>query len=221
MSSDKLDSTSREDARAPPRRDETEGRGQGTGTWLEKEVSDTLEEWGYRTEPGEHLLGLEVDVVGQREQLQNEPEDFIVAECKDWNSTYIGEDVIIRLCLVAFTGRAMPLLVHTTKLTDRAWNLAQLFDVRLLSYEELRHYDGLPPLTVRRPAYLKRRHRNDTKITNLRSYPPTILWRRGLQGIEAPVFQGAGSGPCYVTDRDGHNDYVYSYETDFDYSTRP
>lgn len=75
MSSDEPDATNRKGARAPPHRGETEGRGQGTGMWLE--------EWGYRTELCEHLLGLEVDVIGQREQLQNEPEDFIVAECKD------------------------------------------------------------------------------------------------------------------------------------------
>lgn len=95
----------------------------------------------------------------------------------------------------------MPLLVYTTKLTNRAWNLAQLFDVRLLTIAELRHYDGLPPLTEHRPPYLKCRHRDDTRITDLRSPLPLLLRRRGLTEIEAPVFQGTPSGPCYVTDR--------------------
>ncbi len=44
----------------------------------------------------------------------------------------------------------MPVLCHTSRLTDRAWRLAQAYDVRLLSLEDLEG-DHLPPLT-RKPS---------------------------------------------------------------------
>ena len=64
------------------------------GRWLEREVAETLEEWGYRTARNEHLWGLETDVIARRKTLQNDPDDFIVVECKDWQTTLVGRDPV-------------------------------------------------------------------------------------------------------------------------------
>lgn len=212
MTNENQDTGDKEEDEEAPSRAEAEGRGQGNGTWLEQRVAKTLEEWGYRTKTGESLLGLEADVIARREEIDNEPEDFLVVECKDWATRLIGEEVIIRLCLVAFLGRAMPVLCHTTHLTDRAWHLAQLLDVRLITREQLSQYDDLPPLTTHRPPYFQGGHRKNSRIEHLRDNPPVLLTRTGSFEQEAPVFSGPAKGPCYVTDRTGHEEYVSGYK---------
>lgn len=197
-----------------------DGRGKGEGSWLENKLADTLSDWGYRTSQGEHLFGLEVDVLGRREEMNDEPTDFIVAECKDWSSHLIPEEVIIRLCLTAYIARAMPVLCHTTKLTSRAWDLAQKLDVRLLSVNQLDSYDGLPPLTYDRPPLSHKPHASDLWIDVIRSSLPVFVTRKGLSDVEAAAFYSGGDGPCYVTDREGHQEYVYGVSSDFDFSTK-
>lgn len=200
-------------------REEMDGRSRGDGSWLENKLAETLSEWGYRTIQGESLLGLEVDVLARKEEMCDEPEDFIVAECKDWSSRRITEDVVIRLCLTAYVARAMPVLCHTTKLTTRAWKLAQKFDVRILSVDQLDSYDDMPPLTYHRPPLDREPHCMASHIDSLRSHLPFIITRWGLSDVEAAAFSGGRKGPYYVTDREGHRDYVQSHLSDFDFST--
>jgi len=188
---------------------------QGNGRWLEEKLVDALDRWGYNTVTRERLLGLETDVIGAKKQFENVPEDYIVAECKNWWTTPIGENVIIRLCLQAFVARAMPVLCHTSHLTERAWKLAQIYDVRLLTLDELSK-DSLPPLTDRRPPSGTYSHRREMLISDYRSYPPKILWR-GCTDLEGPPYTGPAEGPCYVADRTGHNDYVSAIESDYDF----
>jgi len=45
----------------------------------------------------------------------------------------------------------MPVLCHTSYLSDRAWRLAQAYDVLLLRSEDFEH-DELPALTIQRPS---------------------------------------------------------------------
>lgn len=200
-------------------REEMDGRGQGKGSWLENKLADTLEQWGYRTRRGESLYGMEVDVLGRREDMRDEPTDYVVAECKDWSLNLIPEEVVIRLCLTAYISGAMPILCHTTKLNDRAWELAQRLDVRLLTVDQLESYDDLPPLTYYRPALNREPHRVGSDIQCLRSHLPPIITRRGLSDVDKAAFFNGGNGPCYVIDREGHQDYVKSLTSDFDFST--
>jgi len=198
-----------------PPRDTTSGRGQGQGAWLEIQLKQTLNDWGYAAARREPIVALTADVVACRRDGHNEPSDYLVAECKDWQSRSIDESVIIRLCLLAFLGRAMPVLCHTSRLTDRAWRLAQAFDVRLLTLEDLDR-DKLPPLTRKRPPKAADIHRDSIFPESLREKPPFILHRLPYDSpdidIEAPVFSASKQGPCYVPDRTGHEKYTY---TDF------
>ncbi len=204
-----------------PPRETTPGRGQGQGRWLEEHAAKTLEEWGYRTETRVELLALEADVVARRKELQNEPEDFLVIQCKDWENQPIGKRAIIRLCLLAFIGRAMPVLCHTSRLTQQAWELAQAYDVRLLNVNDLQ-YDQLPPLTEYRPPTGTKPHRREQLASEYRSVLPVVLRynRRSDADIEAPVFRDPNAPPCYVTDRTGHKEYVSAYKVDYTFHDR-
>ncbi|TYT61771.1 hypothetical protein [Natrialba swarupiae] len=108
-------------------------------------------------------------------------------------------------------GRAMPVLCHTSRLTDRAWRLAQAYDVRLLSLEDLEG-DHLPPLTRKPPPKDAQAHRQSVPPGALRETPPIPLQR--LQddppkmNLEGPVYPGAETAPCYVADRTGHEKYT-------------
>jgi hypothetical protein len=126
-----------------PPREYTEGRGNGDGRWLEYQLSNALIRWGYHTDMRENVYCVEIDVVASRRKKQNDPTDWIVAECKDWESRPITPDVIFRLCMLAYTCRAMPLLCHTTHLTERAMEIARTWEVRVLKLEDL--YRGSLP----------------------------------------------------------------------------
>lgn len=120
-----------------PPRGETAGRQNGDGRWLEHQLRNSLQRWGYRTQLREKIHGLEIDVIARREPKQDDPTDWIVAQCKDWESRPITPDVIFRLCMLAFTCKAMPVLCHTTRLTDRAKEIANKWEVRVLKLEDL------------------------------------------------------------------------------------
>lgn len=96
------------------------GRGQGNGEWLEQQLAEALEAWGYITERREDIIALQADIIARREEFRDCPDDCIVAECKDWSTRRIDEQTIIRLCLLAFSARAMPVLCHMLYLSDRA-----------------------------------------------------------------------------------------------------
>lgn len=197
------------DDHTDPDRDTTPGRGQGNGQWLEKRLAETLESWGYITKRREDIIALEADVTARRKEFCDRPDDFVVAECKDWHTNIIKERHIIRLCLLAFSARAMPVLCHTTQLTERAWKLAQAYDVRLLTLEDLEG-DELPPLTWCRPPREATRHRQPKHPEEFRAVgpmPATFL-RFGVEKLcEAPIYGGSHTSPCYVVDRTGHEDY--------------
>lgn len=204
-----------------PPRETTPGRGQGQGTWLEEHVAETLEEWGYHTETRVELLALEADVVASRKHRQDDPDDFLVIQCKDWKQQPVGKAVIIRLCLLAFVARAMPVLCHTSRLTQQAWELAQAFDVRLLNINDLQ-YDQLPPLTNYRPPSGTNPHRQRHRASDFRSSLPAVLWgcRRPDADLEGPVFENPNDPPCYVSDRTGHTEYVSAHEVDYTFHER-
>jgi len=209
--------TNTEQSTNPPR-ETTPGRGPGRGEWLEDRVATALEEWGYRTTTRTQLLALTADVAAHREEPQDDPSDFLVVECKDWATKPVGKQTIIRLCLLAFIARAMPVLCHTTHLTDRAWELAQAYDVRLLTLDDLDN-DQLPPLTTRRPPIGITPHRQETLPRDIRSRLPLLLCRAPAceYDLEGPVFGHPNAPPCYVPDRTGHDEYVRAYDSDYEF----
>jgi hypothetical protein len=213
----RTDATSSEQPTDPPR-ETTSGRGPGHGEWLEDRVATTLEEWGFRTTTRTQLLALTADVAARREDPHDDPSDFLVIECKDWSTRPVGEQTIVRLCLLAFVARAMPVLCHTTHLTDRAWELAQAYDVRLLTLDDLDN-DRLPPLTTRRPPAGTTPHRQGELPRDLRSRLPLLLCRTPAceYDIEGPVFGHPNAPPCYVPDRTGHDEYVSAYDSDYEF----
>ena len=134
-----------------PSRTDTEGRGQGDGRWLEYQLELALARWGYFVDRNQHVFRLEVDVVATRREKQDDPTDWIVAQCKDWETRQIGLNTIYRLCMMAFTCRAVPVLCHTTELTPRARQIARYWEVRVLTLEDL-HRGALPAPNVAEPT---------------------------------------------------------------------
>lgn len=120
-----------------PPREETEGRGQGSGRWLEDETYSAFKRWGYSGEQSKRVYGCEVDVVMGRSRRQNRPSDWVVVECKDWEEKSIPPQVLFRLCTMAFTCQAVPVLVTTTGLTREAAEIARNWEIRVLSYADL------------------------------------------------------------------------------------
>ena len=199
-------------------RETTPGRGQGCGEWLEDRVAETLEKWGYCTNTRTTLLALNADVIARRKSLQDDPTDYLIVECKDYATNAVGKQAIIRLCLLAFIARAMPVLCHTSHLSDPAWELAQAYDVRVLTLDDLMK-DQLPPLTTNRPPRGTTPHRRERGISEFRSLMPVLL-RRSLpfeHDLEGPVFNNADGPPCYVSDRTGHTEYVSAYDCEYDF----
>jgi len=182
------------------------------GRWLEREVAEALEEWGYCTARNEHLFGLETDVIARRKTLQNDPDDFIVVECKDWQTRLVGRDPVKAISHRAALARAMPVLVVAWGVTTPAWTLAQRLDVRILTISDLTK-GSLPPLTEHRPPTGTLHTRRESRVRELRDPLPDLLYRLSDLDVESPVFIGPGRGPCHVPDRTGND----AYDTDYDF----
>ncbi|QAU13470.1 hypothetical protein EKH57_12520 [Halorubrum sp. BOL3-1] len=207
---DAIDAIGTPDETTTPDHDPTNGR------WLETEVADTLEEWGYRTARNERLFGLETDVIARRNEFCGDPTDFLVVECKDWHTTPVQRDAVEAIALRAALARAMPVLAIARHVTAGAWKLAQQLDVRILTQEDL-WADCLRPLTECRPPHGTLYARREPPIRELRDRLPLLLHRRTRLDIEAPVFYAAGDGPCYVPDREGNTAYVNARESEYDF----
>ena len=184
------------------------GRGPADGDWLEDQVELALIRWDYRTKRNVQIYGVEIDIAAYRRRPPDDPSDWLVVESKDWADRPITEDVIFRLATLAFTARAQPVLVTTTNLTDRAWRIAQAWDVRLLSLEDLQR-ETLPPLTRRRiPPTTDDEDADPLRASEVRGDIPFIYHRSGVDEVEAPVFADHTPAPCYVPDRTGN--FLYS-----------
>ena len=186
------------------------------GRWLETEFATALEGWGYLTARNEHIFGLETDVIGRRNPLRDEPDDFIVAECKDWHTALVGRQAVASISHRALLARAMPILVVAWGVTTPAWYLAQLLDVRIVTIDDLTK-ESLPPLTEHRPPRGTFRTRREPRMSELRSDVPPLLDRQSDLDIEAPVFFAGGRGPCYVSDRKGNDEYVDARDSNYEF----
>ena len=120
------------------------------GRWLEQEFADALDQWGYLTARNEHIFEPETDVIARRDELRGEPHGFLVVECKDWHQTPGQRDAVETIALQAALTRATPVLAVARRVTESAWQLAQLLDIRIVTESDLGK-DQLPPLTKRRP----------------------------------------------------------------------
>ena len=186
------------------------------GRWLETRVAETLEQWGYSTARNEYCFGLETDVVARRDDLRGDPDDFLVVECKDWHQVPVQRDAVEAVALRAALMRAMPVLAVARRVTESAWRLAQLLDVRIVTESDLEK-SQLPPLTERRPPSGTLKTRREPLIQDVRDRLPLLLCRRSGLDIEAPVFHQVDTGPCYVPDRTGNDAYVDARDTDYEF----
>jgi Holliday junction resolvase-like predicted endonuclease len=186
------------------------------GRWLETRVAETLEQWGYRTARNEYCFGLETDVIARRDDLRGDPDDFLVVECKDWHQVPVQRDAVEAVALRAALMRAMPVLAVARRVTESAWQLAQLLDVRIMTEQDL-DKDQLPPLTKRRPPSGTLNTRREPLIQDVRDRLPLLLCRRSGLNIEAPVFHQVDRNPCYVPDRTGNDAYVDARDSDYEF----
>ncbi len=53
-------------------------------------------------------------------------------------------------------------------------------------------------------------------MSELRENVPSLLDRHSDLDIEAPVFFAGGKGPCYVPDRTGNDEYVDTYDSEYE-----
>ncbi|WP_170938299.1 restriction endonuclease [Halorubrum sp. Hd13] len=206
---DEIDTVGTPDGEEPDH-DPTNGR------WLETRVAETLEQWGYSTARNEYCFGLETDVIARRDELRCDPDDFLVVECKDWHQTPVQRDAVEAVALRAALTRAMPVLAVARRVTESAWQLAQLLDVRIITEQDL-DKDQLPPLTKRRPPSGTLNARREPIVRDVRDRLPLLLCRRSGLDIEAPVFHQVDSGPCYVPDRTGNDAYVDAHDSDYEF----
>ena len=215
MSDDSPDFTAEIDAVGTPD-DEDPDHDPTNGRWLETRVAETLEQWGYRTARNEYCFGLETDVIARRDDLRGDPDDFLVVECKDWHQVPVQRDAVEAVALRAALTRAMPVLAVARRVTESAWRLAQLLDVRIITESDLEK-SQLPPLTERRPPSGTLKTRREPLIQDVRDRLPLLFCRRSGLDIEAPVFHQVDNGPCYVPDRTGNDEYVDARDTDYDF----
>ena len=146
-------------------------------------------------------------MIARRDDLRGDPDDFLVVECKDWHQVPVQRDAVEAVALRAALTRAMPVLAVACRVTESAWRLAQLLDVRIMTEQDL-NKGQLPPLTKRRPPSGTLHVRREPFIQDLRDRLPLLVHRRSGLDIEAPVFHAADNGPCYVPDRKGNDEYV-------------
>lgn len=173
------------------------GRGDGDGRWLEYQLERALGRWGYRAATRQHLYSMEIDVVARRREKQQQPSDWIVAQCKDWTDDPITPTALFRLCTVAFACRAMPVLCHTTELTPRTEKLARELEVRVLELPDLERAElpapqiAKPTMEFREwePQYRAREHRGMFPLM-LRSEP-------GKRFSYVPGFKPVGNDADY------------------------
>jgi hypothetical protein len=72
-------------------------------------------------------------------------------------------------------------------------------------------------MTNCRPPRGTLRARREPFTRELRDRLPLLLHRKTNLDIEAPVFYGAGRGPCYVPDREGNDEYVDARESECEF----
>ncbi|QLH78395.1 hypothetical protein HZS55_14285 [Halosimplex rubrum] len=173
------------------------GRGNGDGRWLEYQLERALGRWGYRAATRQHLYSMEIDVVARRSEKQQQPSDWIVAQCKDWTDDPITPTALFRLCTVAFACRAMPVLCHTTELTPRTEKLARELEVRVLELSDLERAElpapqiAKPTMEFREwePQYRAREHRG--------MFPLMFRSEPGKRFSYVPGFKPVGNDADY------------------------
>ncbi len=192
--------------RTGPSRETTEGRGQGDGRWLEYQLERALNRWGYKVDRNEYVFEEEVDLVAVRREKQNDPTDWLLAQCKDWESRPIDRFVIYRLCLMAFTCRAMPVLCHTTKLTSRARRIARYWEVRVLKLESL-HRGSLPTPNVAEPTAELRAYESHDTVRQERGLLPLLFIGEPQKEFSyVPGFRPSGISHEYLPIEDDQPD---------------
>lgn len=182
------------------------GRGDCDGRWLEYQLQRALERWGYSAARRQHLFSLEVDVVATRKEKQQNPSDWIVAQCKDWTDDPITKSTLFRLCTVAFACRAMPVLCHTTELTPRTEKLARELEVRVLELKDLERAE-LPTPQVAKPTMELDEWRPQYRARDDRGTLP-LLFRSeaGKRFSYVPGFTPVGTNADYEPIEDDRDD---------------
>ncbi|EMA71078.1 hypothetical protein C462_08160 [Halorubrum distributum JCM 13916] len=137
------------------------------------------------------------------EHNSDKPTDFLVVECKDWHQVPVQRDAVeavaLRAALMrampvdwhqvpvqrdaveavalrAALMRAMPVLAVARRVTESAWRLAQLLDVRIVTEQDL-DKGQLPPLTERRPLSGTLNARREPLIQDVRDRLPLLVHR--------------------------------------------
>jgi hypothetical protein len=155
-------------------------------------------------------------MIARRDEFRGDPVDFLVVECKDWHQTPVQRDAVEAIALRAALARAMPVLAVARRVSESAWQLAQLLDVRIMTEQDLDR-DQHPPLTKRRPPSGTLNARREPLIRDVRDRLPLLVHRRSGLDIGAPVFHIADHGPCYVPDRTGNDKYVKAADSDYEF----
>lgn len=156
-----------EDSDLPPR-DETDGRGEGAGSWWEEKVRDALEDWGWEAARGAIIWSEETDVVASNLDDGRR----IIVQCKDWASSTVTPATVWRLIGLCYTTGCRPVLAITSGLTRRAARICLHWWVSVITPRDVfgSKQESLPDAeqSVRRLDHDFRRERNPDWRSRLR-----------------------------------------------------
>ena len=155
-------------------------------------------------------------MIARRDDLRGDSDNFLVIECKNWHQVPVQRDAVEAVALRAALMRAMPVLAVARRVSESAWRLAQLLDVRIITESDLQK-DQLPPLTKHHPPSGTLNARREPLIRDVRDRVPLLLCRRSGLDIGAPVFHQVDSGPYYIPDRTGNDAYVDARDSDYEF----
>jgi len=155
-------------------------------------------------------------VITRRDELRGDPANFLVVEWKDWHQTPVQRDAVEAVALRAALMRAMPVVAVARRVTESAWQLAQLLNVRIVTESDLEK-DQLPPLTKRRPPSGTLNAWREPLIRDVRDRLALLFCRPSGLDIETPVFHQVDHGPSYVPDREGNDEYVNARDSDYEF----
>lgn len=117
-----------DDGELPPR-DETDGRGEGAGSWWEMQLLDACKRWGYQAARGPVVWGFESDVIAVHPDTLRR----YLIQAKDWDDTDVTPTAVWRLISLSYATGCRPAIAITSSLSHRAHEICKMWRVTVIT----------------------------------------------------------------------------------------